>query len=59
MLCLIQLRNEDLVSCSNDKTIRIWDIKTNKSIGILNGHEDRVEYISKLDNGNIIVIIIS
>ena len=34
--------------------IRIWDLKTNQSIGILNGHEDAVNYRSQLENGNLI-----
>ena len=36
---LIKINNDNIVSCSSDRTIRIWDIKTNKSIGIINGHE--------------------
>ena len=36
---VIQINNDNSVSCSSDRTIRIWDTTTNKSIGILNGHE--------------------
>ena len=51
---LIQINNNNIVSCSLDKTSRIWDIKTNQSIGILHEHQNGIYYISKLQNGNII-----
>ena len=33
-----------LASCSSDKTIRLWDVKTGNIIRIFNGHTDWVQY---------------
>jgi WD40 repeat protein len=51
---LIQLRNRNLVSGSVDKTIKIWDIETCECIQTLTGHNDWINDLKELENGNII-----
>ncbi len=53
-MCLIQLRNRNLVSGSVDKTIKIWDIETCECIQTLTGHNDWINDLKELKNGNII-----
>ena len=43
-----------LISCSNDKTIKIWDLETFECLKTLNGHSDRVKKIEKLPNNQIL-----
>ena len=33
-----------IVSAGNDSTIRVWDIKAKKEVGVFTGHSDRVRY---------------
>jgi WD40 repeat protein len=45
-----------IVSCSHDKTIRVWDAKTGKSImDPIQGHEDRVNSVAFSPDGHHIV----
>ena len=54
VLSLIQLRNGDLVSGSQDKTIKIWNIETRACIQTLTGHTRPVTDLLELKNGNIV-----
>ena len=53
ILYLTQLKNENLISCSKDTLIKIWDIKNKKCIIDLEGHEDWVNYIIELNENKI------
>ena len=48
---IIQLKNQLIVSCSNDKDIIIW--RENNKEEILKGHLDSINIIIELDNENI------
>ena len=48
--CLIQLKNNLIVSGSDDKTIIIWNEKKRQSI--LKGHKDSINVIIEIDNEN-------
>ena len=39
-VCSLQLKNNLVVSGSNDKTVRIWDIETGQCLRKLDGHND-------------------
>lgn len=43
-----------IVSCSKDKTIRIWDTETGKCINVLNGHTMEVYSASFSPNGKLL-----
>lgn len=47
---MITLSNDILVSCSWDKTIRIWNLKTFQYIRNLTEHNDSVNVIIKVTN---------
>ena len=53
----ICITNDDLrlVSCSNDKTIRIWDVHSTECIQILRGHTDGVRSVCISDDGSQII----
>ena len=52
---LLLLSDGRLASCSDDNTIKIYDIKNNYHCDItLEGHTDCVNYISQLDNNKLI-----
>jgi WD40 repeat protein len=53
-LSLIELRNGNLVSCSFDNTIKMWDIETCECIQTLTGHTNTIYELLILKNGNII-----
>ena len=42
--------NRILVSCSSDKTVKVWDLDTNKCILTLQDHADSVQCITALPN---------
>ena len=54
MLCLIELKNGDLVSGSCDNTIKIWNIETCECSQTLSEHTDAVFNLFELKNGNIV-----
>ena len=43
-----------LISCSNDRTIKIWDLDTFECLISLNGHSDRIWKIERLPNNQIL-----
>ena len=52
---LLLLSDGRLASCSDDKTIKIYNINNNYHCDItLKGHTDYVTYISELDNNKLI-----
>ena len=53
-MCLIQLRNGDLVSSSYDGAIKIWNIETMACIQTRTGHTGTVWDLLELKNENIV-----
>lgn len=51
---IIELQNGDLASCSEDKTIKIWDGSTYKCKATLKGHSVNVISILQLKDGRLI-----
>lgn len=51
---LIILPNGNLVSGSEDKTIKIWDLHTNTCLKTLEGHEGEISSMVVLANGNLV-----
>ncbi|MBS1988024.1 WD40 repeat domain-containing protein [Candidatus Dependentiae bacterium] len=52
--CVKQLDDGRLVSCSKDKTIKIWDLDTNRCVAILEGHTSSVKCIKRLNDGRLV-----
>ena len=50
---LIQLNDGKIASCSNDKTIKFWDLNTYECTLSLSGHEDSVFSVIQLNDGRI------
>ncbi len=48
------LDGQELISGSQDRTIRFWNIKTGKCKQILQGHDDGVRSVSLSPNGQIL-----
>ncbi|GEM_PF-5803286 len=44
-----------LVSCSDDKSVLVWNVQTGKIINVLNGHKDRVTTASLSNEGDKVV----
>ena len=44
-----------LVSGSNDRTVRLWDLQTGQLIRLLKGHKQRVKCIQISENGKLII----
>ena len=53
---LIKLSNENLASCSGDKTIRIWNTSNYECLKVLSGHSDWVKTILEFPK-NILTVI--
>ena len=53
----IQFSPDDklLVSGSDDKTIRVWDVNTRQAIKTLTGHNNEVRYVRFSQNGKLII----
>ena len=43
-----------LASCSNDRTIRVWDVSTGKTRAVLKGHTDRVRSVQFSPDGKLL-----
>ena len=43
-----------LISCSDDKTIKIWSLESFKLLKELNGHSDRIICLKVLNNGHLL-----
>ena len=52
--CMCLIDKERFASCSNDKTIRVYDIATLECVKRMTGHEYSVNYISLLSNGKLV-----
>ena len=50
---LLSLSNGNLVSCSNDKTIRVWDTKSWETLKVLNGHTESIRSLASFTDGAI------
>jgi WD40 repeat protein len=46
---------KSIVSCSSDKTVRVWDVESGKEICTLEGHAGTVWSVSFSPNGKSIV----
>ncbi|PSB43226.1 hypothetical protein C7B80_24915 [Cyanosarcina cf. burmensis CCALA 770] len=44
-----------LISGSNDRTVRLWDLQTGQLIRLLKGHKERVKYLRVSEDGNLII----
>jgi WD40 repeat protein len=44
-----------LVSGSNDRTVRLWDLQTGQVIKLLEGHQQRVKCVRVSDDGKLII----
>ena len=45
---------EQLLSCSRDNTIRVWDVKTGKLLRVIQGHDDHVHSIAFNSGGTLL-----
>jgi WD40 repeat protein len=54
VMCLTQLDNSLIAFGSSDRTIKIWDLESDKCIKTLTGHENWVMYISQIANNQIV-----
>ena len=50
---MIELKDGKIASCSYDKTIKLWDLKTNLCILTLKGHEEALWSLIELKDGKI------
>ena len=44
-----------LASASNDRTVRVWDLRVRRTVALLNGHTDAVNAVAYLPDGNHLV----
>jgi len=54
IFCVKAFNDNQIVSCSRDKSIKIWDISTGDCIKTLLGHSDAVFSIAILSNNRIV-----
>jgi WD40 repeat protein len=47
--------NSKIASCSDDKTIKLWDAKSNKELMVFVGHQDYVLFVEFINDGRNIV----
>lgn len=52
--CICLVDSNRFASCSNDGTIKIWDIKNFKCLLTFEGNQSFVSYISKMSNGYLV-----
>ena len=51
---VVPLADGRIVSCSHDKSIRIWDVATSECTAVLTGHTDTVMSVVPLADGRIV-----
>lgn len=51
--CLLELDENKIASGSDDGTIKVWNIKTQKELFTLKGHEDWISSLVKIDENKI------
>ena len=54
---ITQLKNENILSCSCDKTLKIIELKENKNFNVIQtlyGHQSTVSFAVELNSGKII-----
>jgi len=51
---LAVLPNGQVVSCAGDKTMRVWDLESGRTISSLDGHQNRVNALAVLPDGRIV-----
>ncbi len=47
---IVKLSNEQIISCSDDKTIKIWNTNTNKCLETIEAHSDAIYHLDKLSS---------
>ena len=47
--------NETIASASNDHTIKLWNLKTGQSYRTIQGHKNRVDFVTFSNDGKILV----
>ena len=47
--------SKTLLSSSNDKTVRLWDMETGQLLHLLTGHQDRVKCVGISPNGQLLL----
>lgn len=57
ILKLVPLSKEYVCSCSDDKTIKIWDIQNKILISTFEGHQELIYSMVKLENSNFLVSV--
>lgn len=43
-----------IISASDDKSVKIWDIKTGEVLNSFDGHDDYVYAVDFMKNGNLV-----
>lgn len=43
-----------IISCSDDKSVKVWDINTGEILNSFEGHSDYVYAVDFLKNGNLV-----
>lgn len=47
--------NKKIISGSNDKTLRVWELETREHLFILNGHQDRIVSFALTPNSKLLI----
>lgn len=50
---MLLIKDGTLASCSDDGTIRIWDIEENKTVKILDARQNNLKSMAILPNGTL------
>ena len=52
--CLVELKNTEVISGSDDHTIKVWNIQKRMCVSTLKGHDSYVNCLIELFNGNVL-----